>query len=709
MRSRLAGAVSRVRDRMSEPNNRALLNAGLTLLLLLLVWWHTGRWYQARLLEDQRVQLAAELTIHGTTLNSALDRYFTLLDGIAAFVHAEVHAADLFPVDEFEIVADSLYQGSSAIQSITVAPSGILRYVHPLEGNRHLLGVDLSDQGIPELSAGADKALEARRPNVCRVYQRQDRWQVDTCQPVFHNGDYWGMVLMTLNLPAILDEAGLLSPLLSGGVQAALRTAGGNLLYGDPTAFGPDGIIYYIHLPQNVVWEMGLAPSDEWYSPIQEATRLFRVGGFLIVVLIAGLVYLVDNRHARLSRDVLQRTQEISQINEGLERRAVERTRELSALYDVTSVASTSLDIDTIMTLSLEKVVDVSGVAMGVIQLTQTPRGAVYQSARPDLDHEERATVHEMLLGEDLLSRVHQEGKAVMFSDPTAAVDSEQRSLIAVPIRARGDLMGILAVAGRLSQKLKPEDLGLLSSIADQLASAVQNARLFRDAQGKATLEERQRLARELHDSVTQSLYSLALFAEAAQERAAAGEYEFVKQHLTRIGSSAQGALRDMRLLLYELRPSALEEDGLVGALRNRLKAVERRSGVEAHLVADPLIQVPRAVEEALYYIAQEALNNALKHAASPSVAVCLLEEKGDIELTVYDRGSGFDPVKKRDDGGMGLMTMSEWAERAGATLEILSSPGAGTTIRVRVKAERGDEEVLSEEFQVSEESRTEE
>ena len=139
-----------------------------------------------------------------------------------------------------------------------------------------------------------------------------------------------------------------------------------------------------------------------------------------------------------------------------------------------------------------------------------------------------------------------------------------------------------------------------------------------------AVMEERERLARELHDSVTQSLYSLSLFAEWCDGLLAAGEIESARDRMARIGDLSQQALREMRLLLYELRPSALDEDGLVGALQSRLAAVEQRVGVEAHLQADLTADLPLHVEECLYRIAQEALNNALKHAQADTVTVNL-------------------------------------------------------------------------------------
>jgi signal transduction histidine kinase len=158
-----------------------------------------------------------------------------------------------------------------------------------------------------------------------------------------------------------------------------------------------------------------------------------------------------------------------------------------------------------------------------------------------------------------------------------------------------------------------------------------------------AVLQERNRLARELHDSVTQSLHSSTLLAEAGQRVASSGDIERARGYLLRLGEISQQALKEMRLLVYELRPLALSGVGLVGALKQRLDAVERRSGIEVQLSMEEGLELPRSIEEELYRIAMEALNNALKHANPTRLTVTLRKEvKGDIpciELAIMDDG----------------------------------------------------------------------
>jgi signal transduction histidine kinase len=230
------------------------------------------------------------------------------------------------------------------------------------------------------------------------------------------------------------------------------------------------------------------------------------------------------------------------------------------------------------------------------------------------------------------------------------------------------------------------DQVDLLQGLADQAAQAIDNAQLREQTSQLAVMHERARLARELHDSVTQSLYSLTLLAEGWQRLIRRGQADNVAERLSEMGEIAQQALKEMRLLVYELRPPMLEEEGLLGALQQRLAAVEKRAGVEARLLAEEMVDLPAPIEEGLFRIAQEALNNSLKHAAATSVTVRLGTDDQELLLEVADNGRGFDMKAETNyRGGIGLKTMGERAERLGGSLEVRSAPGQGTTVLVRL------------------------
>jgi signal transduction histidine kinase len=230
------------------------------------------------------------------------------------------------------------------------------------------------------------------------------------------------------------------------------------------------------------------------------------------------------------------------------------------------------------------------------------------------------------------------------------------------------------------------------------VAVAVENASLYEQAERSAALAERNRLARELHDSVTQSLYSITLYAEAASRSMHDGEVTEGTGYLHELRDTAQEALREMRLLIFELRPLALEKSGLAAALQTRLESVEERGGMHAHLRvegAQYADRLPLAIQGELYHVAREALNNVLKHARAQHVEVHLqygapggtASTASAVRLDICDDGVGFVPPGAYDGegGGLGLRGMRERAQRIGGQLRIDSAPGQGTRVSIDV------------------------
>lgn len=201
-----------------------------------------------------------------------------------------------------------------------------------------------------------------------------------------------------------------------------------------------------------------------------------------------------------------------------------------------------------------------------------------------------------------------------------------------------------------------------------------------------AALEERRRLARDLHDSVTQSLYSLSLLSAAAHRHAKLDEWGAANEYIVRLGELAQQSLKEMRLLIYEMKPMLLESNGLEGALQSRLDAVERHSGVRARLKVNLAQKLSPQAQKQYYYVAIEALNNTLKHSSATFVSIDIQSIDGWIQMEICDNGRGFDPDAMAKSGGLGLTSMRERLEKLGGEFELESSPGSGTKIRVKIK-----------------------
>jgi signal transduction histidine kinase len=259
------------------------------------------------------------------------------------------------------------------------------------------------------------------------------------------------------------------------------------------------------------------------------------------------------------------------------------------------------------------------------------------------------------------------------------------RTWLAHPLIAKDGFIGILVLAHSQPDYYSPQTRIQSQAYANQVAVAIHNAQLYQQAGSLATLEERNRMARELHDSVAQALYSISLFTDAMRRALETNRLEVAKQHLEDLVEVSKEAMADMRLMIFELRPPILEKVGLVAALQSRLDSVESRAGFQAIFQADGEFHFTSEQEGELYRIAQEALNNVIKHAQAGWVKVQLAVEPGIFRMTIEDNGVGFDLTTAEQAGGQGLRNIRERSNRLGAVCRIESTPGLGTKITIEV------------------------
>jgi signal transduction histidine kinase len=261
------------------------------------------------------------------------------------------------------------------------------------------------------------------------------------------------------------------------------------------------------------------------------------------------------------------------------------------------------------------------------------------------------------------------------------------RAILSVPLVVQDATYGGINLYYRQPRRFSNEEVDLATGIGSQAALAIENARLREQAEKAAAFAERNRLARELHDSVTQSVYSVTLYAEAAARLLQSGKTADAAEHLRELGTTAREALREMRLLIFELSPPALETGSLADALQSRLDAVEARGGVSVTFRVEGVEKLAPLVRQELYQIAQEALNNALKHSRAQSVRVQLRFGEAETGLEISDDGVGFSLEQAQKCGGLGLRGMRERVQRISGTLEVDSTPGNGTKISVTAPA----------------------
>ncbi|MFI9650261.1 GAF domain-containing sensor histidine kinase [Streptomyces sp. NPDC052040] len=267
----------------------------------------------------------------------------------------------------------------------------------------------------------------------------------------------------------------------------------------------------------------------------------------------------------------------------------------------------------------------------------------------------------------------------------------DMSDFLGLPIRDGDEIIGALFLANKRCPRpqggcgFTEDDEELLSILAQHAAIALTNARLYERSRELTIAEERSRLAHELHDSVSQKLFSLRLTAQAAaalvdrDPRRAKGE-------LHQVAALAAEAADELRAAVVELRPAALDEDGLVHTLRAQVQVLDRAHTARVTFTGRGVRALPAAQEEALLRVAQEALHNALRHSGAERVEVTLEKRGPGAVLRVMDDGGGFEPRSVRRAGRhLGLVSMRDRASGVGGTLTVESAPGKGTTIEMEV------------------------
>ena len=382
-----------------------------------------------------------------------------------------------------------------------------------------------------------------------------------------------------------------------------------------------------------------------------------------------------------------------------LEQRVEERTRELSTLLTYTEKLASTLELKSVLQIMLDQLcsmVDYDGAAVLLLEGNELVV-VEYQGSAPENEVINIRFPPSISFG---LSRVIETRATVIY--PDIQNDSEEagrfgqanvplqdlllgnaRSWLGVPLIVKNQLLGILRLSHIQPERFTQRHAQLVMAIANQAALAIENAQLYEKSRQLAALGERQRLARELHDSVSQALYGISLGTHTAIALSKR-DPEKLEDVLKYVLSLAEAGLTEMRALIFELRPDSLETDGLVGALNRQAAAMQARRGVTVKTNLCDEIQMPIEVKEALYRISQEAMQNAIKHANPTEIYLELSCGEHFVEMLVTDDGLGFD-TSQSFPGHLGLRSMSERATRLGGTVMIDSAPGKGTRVKVKL------------------------
>ncbi len=307
----------------------------LLAIVLLLIWWQASLWYQAQLVTDERTRVAGQLDPQGNSLAMAISQRLELLEGLHAFVQAEIRSPKSALDDEFEIFAEHIYSSTNGIRNLAVAPNGVFRYVYPALDYEAMIGRSLFQDIFPGFREDVQKAIDTHRLVITNPHEmRRGGLGLVARKAVYENDTFWGIVMITVDIPPVLQAAGLNNT--TSGLNMALRDGNGQVFLGDSIVFQSDPVIHRVELPDGY-WEMAGVPAGGWIDSVQVPLRIAQMVGLIIIGLLIGLFYLVAGRQDFLNKMVIKKTADLN--NELTERKRaekalLERDRHLKAIFE---------------------------------------------------------------------------------------------------------------------------------------------------------------------------------------------------------------------------------------------------------------------------------------------------------------------------------------------------------------------------------------
>lgn len=404
----------------------------------------------------------------------------------------------------------------------------------------------------------------------------------------------------------------------------------------------------------------------------------------------------LEDRVAARTAELHQEISEREQMAAMLQTRTGElheRLNELSAINQIGQIIAVTTELDEMLLRVAELMTDLFSVRAVFISVLDDKTHQVQKSSGFEVQNGPYFPTNSLIHLADMpiSRRVLATGKsaavegvqALPLSAPvrTIVTPLSVQTMLITPLKTHGKIIGLLTLASDAAERcFTSQEFSLAETISDDVAGAIESARLTEQARLAAVDAERHRLARELHDSVTQSLYSLTLLSSGWKSMAEQGTLTDPAASFRRLGDVGQQALKEMRLLIHQLRPAEMEELGLAQSLQRRLDAVELRAGIEPQLCIEGEVEhIPDPLADQLFFIAQEALNNSLRHAQATQVRVHLQVAEQRVRLEIKDNGSGFDP--DAESAGMGLVTMRERAQSFGGDVTFESAPAVGSAV----------------------------
>ncbi len=435
---------------------------------------------------------------------------------------------------------------------------------------------------------------------------------------------------------------------------------------------------------KDLIGEVGFATIGNERQWTQEDITLIR----LVAETVSGAM-----ERARIAR-ALQTERDL------LEQRVTERTRELSTLLEMSQSLSATNDLNTLLDRALNSLSQLVPYNYALVwERINTTELRLVDAGQLNLTAEARTIVWSYDEATDLhWKTAFEHGQPIVIGDirdgsPLAQAYCAQStrllgrvpksisSIMFVPIMSHGRVLGLMGISHGTPYALQERHAQMVMALARQIGTSIDNGRLQQHQMKSAALSERNRLARELHDSVSQALFGIVLGARTLKHHLGVTKREYADaiEYLLKL---SEVSLSEMRALIFELRPESLEKFGLIEAFRKQATELCNRHSLKLQIDADEQDPaLPLAVKEAIYRVAMEALQNTIKHAQAQTVTVRLKTEMSNVLIEITDDGAGFDPQTSRE-GRLGLKSMRERATEYGGTISVQSAAGRGTIVQ---------------------------
>lgn len=416
--------------------------------------------------------------------------------------------------------------------------------------------------------------------------------------------------------------------------------------------------------------------------------------------------------NAELERRVEERTAELERSRDEQEKSQVRLQKlvhRLSTLNSMAVALNQSLDLETILASALDHTLRLTAMDAGAIYLVDEHTGGLELAAHQGITREVARVAANLGLSANLCAATAQAVEPLVVEDTSryargakaALLAEKMRCMVRVPFKSTGGLLGTMCLGSGSLRTFSDGKMELLTSVGNQIAAAVQNARLYEELQRKERMrgellqkvitaqeDERKRMARELHDQTSQALAALAVAVGTAAAQAAEGVD--VSGSLARMRALAVDTLEEVHRLIFDLRPTLLDDLGLMAAMRWYAETRLGEAGVKVRVeLAGEERRLAPQVETALYRVVQEAVNNVANHSGAQNFTLTFVLKADSVTILMVDDGWGFDMAelaRSRDrKRGLGLMGMKERVELLGGTFAIYSELGGGTKITVEV------------------------